>query len=350
MKTLKYSARNSVSKSGVNYVKTIVDEANSIFTEFPQQNEIGIDALIEFIKDERPTGKCVGVQIKSGNSFYNERLDECVIPVDNHAEYWLNYPLPVFGIVYVPAKSCGYWVNIKDNLERNRDASSIKFKCTRANIFSSESFIRIFMPNAVGYIPETFPFDEALDLFRSRNSDESNLGMYILFRLYSDRNLVWDEFISYFRQTPCEQIPPIFIYYLAHIPWHGDIFGGRDKITKQSRAYAESLIHTFNKSDVVKLLGLIDERGIERGTAGQSIEAIVSSLPSSNRILTEIVQDASISLPVREGAVLIFAYNNQQIARELQSSIHLLESLSRQSDIAAMILADLKEYGGISLY
>lgn len=350
MPTPKYPTRNATAKTGVNYVRSIVEGSNSIFTEIHQENDIGIDALIEFIKNEHPTGKCIGVQIKSGDSFYDEKRNECVIPVDNHADYWTHYPLPVFGIVYVPMRKCGFWVNIKDYLRGNRQSATIRFQCTRVNTFENANFNRIFVPNIIGELPDEFPYEEALELFHSPNQDESNLGLYILFRLHSDRNDVWDEFIAYFRNQSSENIPGVFAYYLAHIPWHGDIAGGRDKITKESKEYARSLLASFTKADVVKLLCLIDENGISRGTVGQSVEAIISVIQDSCVCLADIAQDNDLPLPIKEFAALIFTYYSQNTVQGLQESMALWQRIAGQSQYANELIAYLREYHGIALY
>ncbi|NQU31343.1 MAG: DUF4365 domain-containing protein [Anaerolineae bacterium] len=303
----KYPISNVVAKVGVNFVRTVVETSNSIFSEIPQQNDIGIDGIIEIIQAEHPTGHCIAVQIKSGNSFFTPEKNECHFPVDNHAAYWAKYPLPVFGIVYVPKKSCSYWVNIKKYLEENQETNQIRYLCTKTNIFNLENFNKVFVPYLIGNLPE-FNFDEALELFYSPNEDENYVGLIILFRKYSDRNVVWDEFIEYFRESEISKIPNIFIYFLAHIPWHMDIFGGRDKITHESRDYGKSLINTFGKDEVVKLLQFIDENGIDRGAIGQSVEAIISSIPERQAILDEISKDDEIPISLREWVDVIRMY------------------------------------------
>jgi len=342
MKLPKYSDKNATSKAGVNYIRTVVETSNSIFHEIQQDNDIGVDAIIEIIKNERPTGKMVAVQIKSGGSFFIG--GKCVIPVDNHENYWVNHPLPMFGIAYVPDLDCAYWVDIKNYLSNNKGVSSIKFEPTKANTFDKRDFTRVFVPHLLKEMPRGFTFDEALRLFRSANYDESFLGLIVLFRTYTNRNSVWDEFISYFRQRNVSDIPKIFAYFLAHIPWHHDIWGGSDSITTESREHGRSLIASFGKADVVKLLSLIDEKGIGRGTIGQSVEAIVSSIPQSTAYLADIIRDDELDLRIREYASLIYAYKLRK------ASLPIIATIATKSDIVALVVKDLQKYGGIALY
>lgn len=338
----KYSDLNVTSKTGINYIRTVVESSNSIFHEIHQENDIGVDAIIELIKNERPTGKMVAIQIKSGESFYASK--KCVIPIDNHRKYWESHPLPMFGIVYVPSLNCAYWVDIKKQLLKQGDSSSIKFEPTKANTFNKQDFERVFVPLILKEMPSNFSFDEALELFRSENYDESFLGLLVLFRTHTDKNLTWDEFVNCLRNRPINDIPNMLPYILAHIPWHQDIWGGRDKITLEAREYAKKLFATFEKTDFVKLLQLIDDDGIARGTVGQNIEAIISSIQESINYLVEIIEDPSQPLEIRERASLIYAYKLQKV------SLPILETLAKESDIVALIVQNIKEYGGVSLY
>src|SRR5690349_13523562 len=88
------------SKVGINYVRTITEAAGSLFHKIEHENDLGVDAIIEIIRDGQPLGVQFGVQIKSGNSYYDESSSKCSIPVEAHSRYWARYPLPLLGIVH----------------------------------------------------------------------------------------------------------------------------------------------------------------------------------------------------------------------------------------------------------
>lgn len=67
---MKYLESNTTGELGVIEVNKIVRLNNSIFHVIQRENDIGIDALIEFVKDEVPTNKMVAVQIKTGDSYF----------------------------------------------------------------------------------------------------------------------------------------------------------------------------------------------------------------------------------------------------------------------------------------
>jgi hypothetical protein len=337
----KYQKSNATSKSGVNHVRSIVESNNSIFHEIHQENDIGIDAYIELIDGEYPTCKMIAVQIKSGESFFiNER---CEIPIDNHRSYWENHQLPVYGIVYIPSLATAFWVDIKHKLKTTKE-TKIKYSPTKINEFNDKDFRRIFLPSILKQHPKDFSFDEAKDLLSSDIYEETYLGLNVLFREYSDRNETWLEFYNFFRNKPIDDIPPIFPYFLAHIPWHGDIFGGRDKITSESRDYAKNIFCRFDKDDYVKLLKFIDENGITRGSIGQNIEAIISSIEGSVDLLSNIIKDESLDIEIRENSAIIYACQLQE------ASLPLLKSIASESYVASTVIQHIEEYGGINPY
>ncbi len=319
-----------------------MESCNSIFHEIHQENDIGVDVIIEIIKNERPTGKMVALQIKSGESFFVR--GECAIPVENHAKYWSSHHLPMFGIVYVPSLKNAYWVDIKNYLAENKDASAIKYKPTKANTFDAVDFKRVFVPTILKESPDGFSFEDSVELLHSSNYDESFLGLLLLFRSYTDKTEVWDEFINYLHQRNVDELPKIFPYFLAHIPWHPDIWGGNEKITVETREYGKKLFESLGKSEIVKLLSMIDEKGIGRGTIGQSVEAVISSLPQSKLYLAEIVNDDDINLEIREYAATIFAYKWRL------ASFPTLQPLARISSVISLIVSELKQHGRIALY
>ena len=64
----------------------------------PQYAEdYGIDAHAELIEAEHPTGRLLGIQLKSGPSYFTERQgDSYVFRADRtHVEYWTDHCLPV---------------------------------------------------------------------------------------------------------------------------------------------------------------------------------------------------------------------------------------------------------------
>jgi hypothetical protein len=171
------------SRKGVNYLRTIVENTGSIFNEIHQENDVGIDAIVELFVDEKPINKLVAFQVKSGSSFYDKKNDLCLLPVENHFDYWINYSIPVYGLVYVPALGQGYWVNIKQHLTVHGKVNVIKFQPKTINTLSEEYFQNVFSPLVSKELPK-ITFDEALSLLHSKHQDEVAIGLTTLFINY----------------------------------------------------------------------------------------------------------------------------------------------------------------------
>ncbi len=340
----KYQKTNVISKVGVNFVKSIVEEAGSLFHKIEHENDLGIDGIIEFIKDETPTNKSIAIQIKSGKSYFNLQNTESLIPVNDHYDYWVNYPLPVYGLVYSPELKKGFWVNIKDYLKVHGHCSVIRYSNSKTNEFNLDTFKRLFSPLILKDIPD-LSFEEALSLFDSNHYDEVYLGTIVLFRRYVNRKIIWEKFISYFIDHEIEKIPHSLVYYFSHVPWHDDISYLGEPISKEIKSYVQACFNKFDKALIIKLLGFIDEeRGISRGAIGQSVEAIISSISDVDTLLEEIMRSKEVPIQIRHSAALIFAYHKRQAA------LPALRMISEESWFIPEIMKQIEQFGGIDLY
>ncbi len=80
-----------------------------IFRE--QHQDFGVDAQVEIVENSQATGKLLGLQIKSGSSYFSER-DGTFITFrgdPEHLEYWLNHRLPIVVVLYDPVAQEAYW-------------------------------------------------------------------------------------------------------------------------------------------------------------------------------------------------------------------------------------------------
>jgi len=341
---MQYKQTNVTSKNGINYIRSVVEATSCLFHKIEQENDLGIDCIIEFTKDEKPMHKSIAGQIKSGESYYDVQNNQCKIPVNSHYEYWTKYPLPVYGFVFVPHLQKAYFVNIKNYLENNKEDKFIKFDCTRSNTIDLKSFKEIFIPRILGDSP-IISFEEAVSFFESTKLQESYLGAKVLFRRYKNKHLTWDKLITYLENTELENFNLNVIYFISHIPWHPDIFHYGEHQNEEVRNYAKEKIKNLNKETVLKLLRCIDsDEGIVRGSIGQSIEAILSNISKIEAYLTEIIENRNIELETKEMAVAILAYYQGV------ESIKTIGKLIPISEITTEIIVFLKEYKSYNLY
>ena len=77
----RYPKSAVTAKRSINHVRTVVEDAGSLFIKIEQDNDLGIDALIELIQDGKPLNRQIAVQIKSGQSYYNTDAGDCLFPI-----------------------------------------------------------------------------------------------------------------------------------------------------------------------------------------------------------------------------------------------------------------------------
>lgn len=111
--------RSETDRIGVSICQETFSRLGFIFRE-QTVLDYGVDAIIEQKTDEYASGKLIGVQIKSGDSYFQHSNDNAFIYRGDmtHYRYWLNYCLPVI-IVLVDTneskREC-YWQRIEKGL------------------------------------------------------------------------------------------------------------------------------------------------------------------------------------------------------------------------------------------
>lgn len=117
---------------GVNAVGLIFEKIGFAFREQPIE-DYGIDAIIERRVSGKPSGELIGVQIKSGVSFFNEVKNNKVIYRGklSHYNYWLNYSLPVILVLYNPeTELCIYELINQKKIEKTDRGWKIEIDCS----------------------------------------------------------------------------------------------------------------------------------------------------------------------------------------------------------------------------
>ena len=107
---------NRTERLGVAAVQQITDrDLGWIFRE-QTTVDLGIDAHIELVQNQKATGKLIAVQIKTGRSHFHETPEALVYYGDaDHVKYWAGYSLPVILVAHLPDTDETFWVNITAN-------------------------------------------------------------------------------------------------------------------------------------------------------------------------------------------------------------------------------------------
>src|SRR2546426_2008563 len=113
---------STTERSGINAVEAIVlNELKWIFREQPIA-DMGIDAHVELVEDGNPSGKLIGLQIKTGKGNFHETKDAYVYyGEDVHLDYWINHSLPVILVGHIPETKETLWVQVNEStVERTK--------------------------------------------------------------------------------------------------------------------------------------------------------------------------------------------------------------------------------------
>lgn len=168
-------------RTGVLKISTLINDRGLIFRETPH-TDVGIDGQIEYVNSGgEVTGQLVAVQIKSGDSYLNDKEDHWVFyPQKKHRFYWAGYPLQVIIFIYSPKNGCTYFANVTRQLNSNETDRPIKI--AKNSIFELTSRDALFTPEDV---PQQafFKIDELLEemIKRKCSNPTFNISFFDLF-------------------------------------------------------------------------------------------------------------------------------------------------------------------------
>jgi hypothetical protein len=128
-----------IDRRGVNAVEAVfLNEFKWVFRDQPVV-DYGIDAHVEVVEADRPTGKLIALQIKTGPSYFRPHgADYIYYGEKRHLDYWLGHSLPVFLILHDPTRGLTLWQKIDRDLARIAD-NGWSIVVPAANILSGAS-------------------------------------------------------------------------------------------------------------------------------------------------------------------------------------------------------------------
>jgi hypothetical protein len=97
--------------------------------------DVGVDGTIEIAVGDFPTGKIVGVQVKSGESYFRSATDATFTfyADQDDLKYWKSLSIPLFLLVHDPSDGVVYWKEISSHLAGENDT---KLVFSRANVLN----------------------------------------------------------------------------------------------------------------------------------------------------------------------------------------------------------------------
>jgi Domain of unknown function (DUF4365) len=103
-------------------------------------DDYGIDAQVEIADGHNALGALIGIQIKSGSSYFSEQTDSTIVfrSNDRHVKYWLAHSLPVIIVLYDDATDTLYWEVISEETIK-RTGKAWRVDVPKEKILSKES-------------------------------------------------------------------------------------------------------------------------------------------------------------------------------------------------------------------
>nr|WP_281220876.1 DUF4365 domain-containing protein [Nocardia salmonicida] len=132
-------------RAGVHQVGfTIESDLNWIFRE-QSIEDYGIDAHIEIVAGESPTGKLLAIQIKSGASVFDSPTDSgwWYYLKPDHVEYWMKHSLPVAIVLADVDNRSAYWELVDSDSLQRTSGKGWKILVPRSNVLDTDSRLRL---------------------------------------------------------------------------------------------------------------------------------------------------------------------------------------------------------------
>lgn len=134
---------NKTERLGVNETDKIVTKYLGWIFREQSIADFGIDGIIEQVEEGNPTGKFIGVQIKSGSGNFHDSENKIIYYATNiHYNYWLNLNIPIILVAHFPETEITYWQEI-DKRKFQKTNKNWKLEIPKTQVFSEKSKNRL---------------------------------------------------------------------------------------------------------------------------------------------------------------------------------------------------------------
>jgi hypothetical protein len=297
------STQQRTSKQRVLFVESIVNHCNSLFRQVPQEDDFGLDAEVEFSNDGRLSGQLIALQIKAGPSYRTQGGYR--IPADErHFRRWVDYMIPVAGIVVDLNIDRAFWVNISDYLARNPGLTNTDpyvIPVSATNEFSNDTFTGSFR-NSFGVAPRV-DLARVTDLYLSDDPAERWQGFLGLISRQWRFTRVTPLMLARGCMDENVDIRAATADALSRYLLHPEV-GFFPPVTLG--VWTERvIIQNFDERTVRLLLEAVDENGFERGSFGQSFAVVLDKVPAIGDVLLSIGLDSHADQELRHNALAL---------------------------------------------
>jgi hypothetical protein len=182
------SAQTSLTeRAGVAAVQAAFTKMGWFFRE-QTVSDFGIDAQVEIVQGDKPVGRLIALQIKSGPSYFAHKsgANYKFYGQKQHLEYWLRHCLPVFLVLYNPNDGMLLWQRVERHLI-HETANGWSIDVPEQNVLNAQS--AAFIANGISSDPSSqtrFAFAAGVDLMRRL---EQGKDIYLSITIWINKTL-----------------------------------------------------------------------------------------------------------------------------------------------------------------
>uniref|UniRef100_Q07LL4 DUF4365 domain-containing protein n=1 Tax=Rhodopseudomonas palustris (strain BisA53) TaxID=316055 RepID=Q07LL4_RHOP5 len=290
-------------RSGVNFVRGVVEATGSLFKEINLQHDFGQDATIVLVVDGHVRPREIALQIKSGATYVSEEY--CFLPgTASHVFFWAEHDLTTLGVVYDPLEKTAWWIELQSaarDYRKSHPKSGTTFKFAKSlwNRFDNTDFVSVLVPTLLGEAPNV-PLQRLCAWVNSTDVEAHDFGVRAIRAQYFREAEAWDCLIDAFKARPIENLTLSLPIALAKLLGHDDLGYYFGEIPNEVRAPAITKVLTFGPDEIAKLLSLLPEYDFERPSVGYSLMPLFGQRKESPEILATIQNDTKYDYTVRE--------------------------------------------------
>jgi hypothetical protein len=307
---MKTRSNLTTERAGVNYVRTVVEGAGSLFKEISLQHDFGQDATMVLVVDGTVRPREIALQVKSGASYVTE--NSCRLPATAaHLYFWAEHDLVTLGVVYDLVEKMAWWIDLQSKAKEFRKSNpkvgtTIIFPKALWNRFDPTDFKSILLPTLLGEAPNV-PLERLCNWVESADIETHDIGVRVIRARYYREAAAWDCLIEAFRSRAADQLTLNLPLGLAKLLGHDDIGYYSGEIPSDVRGPAVAKVLAFGQDEISKLLFMLrDDSDFERPSLGYSLLPLLGKNAESPNILKAIRDDSDFDPTVRKLAGELF--------------------------------------------
>jgi len=319
---------------GVNFVEKIVNLNDDIMTRIPQENDRGLDIVIEY-KDRNGEFYTFSAQVKSGDSYFNANNDGISIASDfQHFKYWMNHNLYIILFIYNPDTEQCYWLDLSKYVNELEDTKNFRIKSNDIKQLDSSNYQEMidYVNDKIGDHKRNYLLSKTIRSIISLSSIEKEEKL--LYSVLNHRNeiFLWITILYKLRTSEDIMVLRFLVLTLSYITSNPDIWRNKYNILNDDvrRLAIEELNSHFSEAIVIKLLSAFNIEEYSRGQYGQSVFHILESNSNSSRHLLNIIGNSSVDPEIRYKAWVLYPTFRSNHDEELSNKKKWLEELAKE--------------------